>query len=122
MAEAPRYAPHDAAPHVHQASDTRTIWKVIAASSVGTMIEWYDFYIFGSLAAVIAGPARAKKELLEMAERYAADEVMVLTITGDYVNHDAEEAAVILPALKSLRAGLGVFGCLGCAATNTPPQ
>src|SRR5687768_8634445 len=30
------------------------IWKVIAASAVGTMIEWYDFYIFGSLATVIA--------------------------------------------------------------------
>ena len=30
------------------------IWKVITASSVGTMIEWYDFYIFGSLAAIIA--------------------------------------------------------------------
>lgn len=27
---------------------------VIAASSVGTMIEWYDFYIFGSLATVLA--------------------------------------------------------------------
>lgn len=27
---------------------------IIAASSVGTLIEWYDFYIFGSLAAVIA--------------------------------------------------------------------
>ena len=31
------------------------IRKVIAASSVGTLIEWYDFYIFGSLATVIAG-------------------------------------------------------------------
>ncbi len=30
------------------------IWNVIAASSVGTMIEWYDFYIFGSLAAVLS--------------------------------------------------------------------
>jgi MFS family permease len=30
------------------------IWKVIAASAVGTMIEWYDFYIFGSLATVIS--------------------------------------------------------------------
>ncbi|MBI3654324.1 MAG: MHS family MFS transporter [Acidobacteria bacterium] len=30
------------------------IWSVIGASSAGTMIEWYDFYIFGSLAAVIA--------------------------------------------------------------------
>jgi MFS family permease len=30
------------------------IWQVIAASAVGTMIEWYDFYIFGSLASVIS--------------------------------------------------------------------
>jgi MFS family permease len=30
------------------------IWQVIFASAVGTMIEWYDFYIFGSLAAVIS--------------------------------------------------------------------
>ena len=27
---------------------------MIVASSAGTMIEWYDFYIFGSLAAIIA--------------------------------------------------------------------
>ncbi len=31
-----------------------TIWKVIGTSAVGTMIEWYDFYIFGSLALIIA--------------------------------------------------------------------
>jgi MFS family permease len=31
-----------------------SIWRVIMASSVGTMIEWYDFYIFGSLAAILA--------------------------------------------------------------------
>jgi len=30
------------------------IWKVITASSVGTLIEWYDFYIFGSLSTIIA--------------------------------------------------------------------
>jgi MFS family permease len=30
------------------------LWQVIAASAVGTMIEWYDFYIFGSLAIVIS--------------------------------------------------------------------
>jgi MFS family permease len=34
--------------------ETQSIWKVIGASSVGTLIEWYDFYIFGSLATVIA--------------------------------------------------------------------
>jgi MFS family permease len=30
------------------------IRKVITASAVGTMIEWYDFYIFGSLATIIS--------------------------------------------------------------------
>ena len=30
------------------------IGRIIIASSVGTMVEWYDFYIFGSLATVIA--------------------------------------------------------------------
>jgi len=30
------------------------LWRVILASAVGTMIEWYDFYIFGPLAAIIA--------------------------------------------------------------------
>ncbi len=31
-----------------------SIPRVIFASSVGTMIEWYDFYLFGSLASVLA--------------------------------------------------------------------
>ncbi len=33
---------------------TGKIWSVILASSVGTMIEWYDFYIFGTLAPYLA--------------------------------------------------------------------
>ena len=32
----------------------KNIWKVITASSVGTLIEWYDFYIFGSLSTIIS--------------------------------------------------------------------
>jgi MHS family proline/betaine transporter-like MFS transporter len=35
-------------------ADKKTLWSVITASSVGTLIEWYDFYIFGSLAATIS--------------------------------------------------------------------
>jgi luciferase family oxidoreductase group 1 len=42
-------------------------------------------YVLGQRArAVIGGPAKAKKELAEMTSRYEADELMVLTITGDY--------------------------------------
>ncbi len=34
--------------------NSKKLRQVIAASSMGTLIEWYDFYIFGSLATVIA--------------------------------------------------------------------
>lgn len=36
------------------ASEPFSLRRVIFASSTGTMIEWYDFYIFGSLSTVIA--------------------------------------------------------------------
>src|SRR6202171_3225108 len=33
---------------------TYPIGRIIFASGLGTMIEWYDFYIFGSLAVVMS--------------------------------------------------------------------
>jgi MFS family permease len=38
----------------HSAPMTREEKKVIFASSLGTVFEWYDFYLYGSLAAIIA--------------------------------------------------------------------
>lgn len=35
-------------------SKKSSMFSIIGASSVGTMIEWYDFYIFGSLATIIS--------------------------------------------------------------------
>ncbi len=35
-------------------SEKRKLWTVIGASSAGTLIEWYDFYIFGSLATILS--------------------------------------------------------------------
>ena len=35
-------------------TNTNGVWKIIAASSTGTLIEWYDFYIFGMLAKTIS--------------------------------------------------------------------
>ena len=34
--------------------DVTTIRKVVVASSAGTVIEWYDFYVFGTLAPILA--------------------------------------------------------------------
>ncbi len=41
-------AEHDA--YVDERKKSSTLWSIIMASSLGTLIEWYDFYIFGSLA------------------------------------------------------------------------
>jgi luciferase family oxidoreductase group 1 len=42
-------------------------------------------YVLGQRArAVIGGPEKARKELNTLVEQYGADELMVLTITGDY--------------------------------------
>ncbi|SMC00228.1 major facilitator superfamily MFS_1 [Hymenobacter roseosalivarius DSM 11622] len=40
--------------HDNNAVSEGKIWQVITASSVGTVIEWYDFYIFGSLTPIIS--------------------------------------------------------------------
>lgn len=37
-----------------QVESKSNIWKIIGASSAGTLIEWYDFYIFGSLATILS--------------------------------------------------------------------
>jgi len=43
-----------AVPPTTTAGLTREERKVIAASSLGTVFEWYDFYLYGSLATIIA--------------------------------------------------------------------
>jgi luciferase family oxidoreductase group 1 len=44
-------------------------------------------YVVGQRArAVIGGPQRCRREIDALAERYGADEMMVLTITGDYAS------------------------------------
>ena len=40
--------------HYDEASKKFSLWQVVAASSAGTLIEWYDFFIFGSLATIIS--------------------------------------------------------------------
>src|SRR6476469_8947507 len=35
-------------------AQSNSITKVICGAATGTLIEWYDFYIFGSLTSVLA--------------------------------------------------------------------
>ena len=44
----------DPTPVAMTTEEKKTIRAVILASSVGTLIEWYDFYIFGALASIIS--------------------------------------------------------------------
>jgi metabolite-proton symporter len=45
----PTPAPTDARPHT-------SIVRVVFASLVGTAVEWYDFFLYGSAAALVFGP------------------------------------------------------------------
>lgn len=38
----------------HSATSARDTRRVIVASSLGTVFEWYDFYLYGSMAAIIS--------------------------------------------------------------------
>src|SRR5215467_4936763 len=35
--------------------DKKTLRRVLVASSLGTLFEWYDFYLYGSLAIFFGG-------------------------------------------------------------------
>lgn len=39
---------------INPGTESKGLMKVIMASSVGTLIEWYDFYIYGAMATTIA--------------------------------------------------------------------
>ena len=42
------------AAHPKKAGIDRAHRRVIFASSLGTVFEWYDFYLYGSLSAIIS--------------------------------------------------------------------
>ena len=45
--------------------EAQSLPRIIFASAAGTMIEWYDFYIFGSLATV--SPVSSTRPVLTLA-------------------------------------------------------
>ena len=39
----------------HAIAERKTLRRVIVAASLGTLFEWYDFYLYGSLAVFFGG-------------------------------------------------------------------
>ncbi len=57
-------------------ADAKTLRRVIVASSVGTLFEWYDFYLYGSLAIFFGGlffpPSNPTAQLLASLATFGA--------------------------------------------------
>lgn len=56
--------PTTASVSLAQETEASQMRKVILGSSLGTAFEWYDFFVFGTLAAIL-GPLFFSKELGE---------------------------------------------------------
>ncbi len=54
----------------------RDLWRLILASSLGTLFEWYDFYLYGSLAVLFGDlffpPGNARAALLASLATFGA--------------------------------------------------
>jgi predicted MPP superfamily phosphohydrolase len=72
-----------------------------------------DGLTIAQLSDLHAGSFFSTRPMAEAAETVNALHPDLITITGDFVNHDVEELPLILPALRTLKAELGVYGCLG---------
>ncbi len=72
-----------------------------------------DGLTIGQISDLHAGSFFDERPAHEAVELLLALKPDLIVITGDYVNHDADELPIILPALRKLKAELGVWGCLG---------
>ena len=105
-----------------------SIWRVILAAGVGTMIEWYDFYIFGSLATIISSkfypPGNDTLALIAYLSTFAVGFVvrpfgaLVFGRIGDLVGRKYAflVTLVLMGAATALVGFLPVFETIGYAA------
>jgi luciferase family oxidoreductase group 1 len=84
-AEAERLAKSIDLRRLHMALGIDAPVPTLAEAAARAYTEREDAYIRSQRARVVLGdPATVRARLLALAEQYAADEVMILTITGDY--------------------------------------
>ena len=104
------------------------IWNVILASAAGTVIEWYDFYIFGTLATTLAPrfypPGDETVQLLLYLSTFAVGFVVrpfgaiFFGRIGDLVGRKYAFLVTLL-IMGSTTAGVGLlpsYGTIGYAA------
>lgn len=72
-----------------------------------------DGLTIAQLSDLHAGSFFSSRPMQEAVDLVMALKPDVITLTGDFVNHDVAELPLILPALHQLRADLGVYACLG---------
>lgn len=73
----------------------------------------FDGLTIAQLSDLHAGSFFSDRPMQEAAALVQSLRPDLITITGDFVNHDVAEMGVIRPALERLQADLGVFACLG---------
>ncbi len=104
------------------------IWNVIGASAAGTVIEWYDFYIFGTLATTLAPrfypPGNETVQLLLYLSTFAVGFVvrpfgaLFFGRIGDLVGRKYAFLVTLL-VMGTCTAGVGLlpsYGTIGYAA------
>jgi luciferase family oxidoreductase group 1 len=99
-AEAERLAAPIDLRRLHMALGRDTPVPTLAEAERHVYSEEERRYVTGQRErAVIGGPDKCRRELAELVQRYGADELMVLTITGDYASR-----------LRSYELLAGAFG------------
>lgn len=73
----------------------------------------FDGLTIAQISDLHAGSFFSDRPMWEAVSMINALNPDIVAITGDFVNHDAAELAVIAPALKALKSDLGIYGCLG---------
>ena len=101
-AEAERLAASIDLRRLHMALNMDTPVPTLEEAERHAYTEEERRYVMGQRdRAVIGGPEKCRRELTALAERYTADEVMLLTITGDYAtrlrSYELLAAAFALP-------------------------
>ena len=76
--------------------------RVILASSLGTVFEWYDFYLYGSLAAIIGAKPVPRTEVTKKVWEYIKANKLQDAAKKTMINADAKLKEIFKKAQVSM--------------------